>query len=830
VKVTGLGGSAFPSVARHTRRFITAVTVAQALDLALQHHEAGRLREAESIYHQILAVQPGQSDAAHLLGVIAHQTGRNDQALEYIRHAIRANPANAAAHSNLGEVCRTLGRLDEAIASYRQALVLNPNPPGTRCNLGMALAACGRLSEAIEEFQRVIALCPDFAEAHNHLGAALSRQFRWDDAICSYRRAIQLKPAFPEAHTNLGLALAANHQFEQAIDSHQLALRLQPNSPEIWCNLGAALAGLKRLPRAVEAFRRAIQLKPDYAEACSNLGAALRDTGQIESAIAACQQAIRLNPEHPEAHNNLGNVLRDGGQLESAIAAHRRVVQLQPQNAEAYNNLGTDLMEKGELDEAISAFRHALTLLPGHSGARHNLGVALTAQGRAADAVSLYREALLNNPEIQRIHASLLYALEFAPAVTRPEIAEEQERWQQKFAVPSKPFAGYSNDRRPDRRLRLGYVSPEFRDHVTGRYLRPLFQNHDHSQFEIFCYAGVVRPDGMTQEFQSRADGWRNTIGVPDEDLARMIKQDGVDILVDLTQHLAGNRLLAFAQKPAPVQASLAGYPERTGLEAIRYRISDRWLEGEGKMQVAGHRFQEGDAAAADHPASWGLHPESGLFLVDSFWCYDPCGIALAVNESPVAQTSRITFGSLNSYTKINEAVLTLWARVLREVRDSTLVLLTGKGEQRRQTMDFLASQGVEPRRIKFLSPCPREDYLELYHRIDVALDPFPYGGHTTSLDALWMGVPVVSLAGERPVSRAGLSILNNLGLPELVAITQDEYVRIASELARDRERLAGLRQTLRRRMEASVLMDGAHFTGMIESAYRSMWHRWCRE
>jgi predicted O-linked N-acetylglucosamine transferase (SPINDLY family) len=224
------------------------------------------------------------------------------------------------------------------------------------------------------------------------------------------------------------------------------------------------------------------------------------------------------------------------------------------------------------------------------------------------------------------------------------------------------------------------------------------------------------------------------------------------------------------------------------------------------------------------------LHPESGLFLIDSFWCYDPCGIALPVNDAPVAQTSRITFGSLNSYTKINEAVLTLWARVLREVPDSSLMLLTGPGNHRRQTTDFLSRHGVEPHRIEFLSPCGRENYLALYHRIDIALDPFPYGGHTTSLDALWMGVPVVSLTGERPVSRAGLSILNNLGLPELVATSQDEYVKIASDLACDHERLAALRPTLRRRMETSVLMDGAHFTRTIESAYRSMWHRWCRE
>jgi predicted O-linked N-acetylglucosamine transferase (SPINDLY family) len=654
------------------------MTIPQAFELALRHHQEGRLAPAEALYRQILAAQPKHADALHLLGLIAHQAGRHALAVDLIRQAIALDPNNPAAHCNLGEACRALGRLDEAIANYRRALELTP----------------------------------DYPEAHNNLGAALAGECRLDEAIAAYRRALQLKPGFPEAS--------------------------------------------------------------------NNLGEALRKQGRFDESIAACHQALRLKSDFPEAQNNLGAALAAQGQLDAAIAAYRRAIALNPGYADAHNNLAIALKDHGALAEAIIEFRNALAL----------------------------------NPEGSAIHSNLIYTLLFQPGVPSAVIAEEWKCWNRKISEPLRQFIlPHANDRDPERRLRVGYVSPDFRDHVIGRNLLPLLRCHDRSRYDIVCYSGCIRPDKLTDEFRQQAQQWRNTAGVGDAALAEMIRQDGVDILVDLTQHMAGNRLAMFARQPAPVQVSFAGYPEGAGLETIGYRISDPHLEG---------------PSATDDPRNSSGNEQ--VCLIDSFWCYDPCGVDVEVNEPPATASGIVTFGCLNNFCKINEPLLKLWARALLAVSDSRLILLSRPGSHRQRTIETLTREGVAAPRVEFVDACPRREYLELYHRLDIALDTFPYNGHTTSLDALWMGVPVVTLAGATPVSRAGLSQLTNLGLPELVAHTESDYVAIAEGLARDLPRLAQLRSTLRDRMKDSVLMDAPRFARQVEQAYQNMWHDWLRE
>jgi predicted O-linked N-acetylglucosamine transferase (SPINDLY family) len=312
----------------------------------------------------------------------------------------------------------------------------------------------------------------------------------------------------------------------------------------------------------------------------------------------------------------------------------------------------------------------------------------------------------------------------------------------------------------------------------------------------------------MTERFRALAERWRGTFGVKDERVAGTIREDGVDILVDLSQHSAGNRLPLFARKPAPVQVSFLGYPGSTGMDAIEYRISDRYLEG-------------GSAAEA-------YGGSERVFLIETFWCYDPLGVEVEVNALPATENGALTFGCLNNFCKVNEEVLALWARVLGRVKDSRLVMLSPAGSHRERVLELLGRAGVEARRVEFVEPRGRREYLELYHRVDLVLETSPYNGHTTSLDALWMGVPVVSLAGDLPVSRAGLSQLSNIGMPELVARTGEEYVAIVEQWAGDLPRLARLRASLRERMKRSVLMDAPRFTRGVEQAYREMWKEWC--
>ncbi len=356
--------------------------------------------------------------------------------------------------------------------------------------------------------------------------------------------------------------------------------------------------------------------------------------------------------------------------------------------------------------------------------------------------------------------------------------------------------------------MRLGYISPDFRSHAAAFFTAPLFAAHDRTGFEIFCYSDVIRPDDTTARLRSLVDGWREITGLGHAEVARQIRQDRIDILVDLTMHMAHHRLLVFARKPAPVQACWLAYPGTTGLSTIDYRITDVHL----------------DPTDADDRC----YAEQSIRLPETFWCYDPLDRNPAVNALPAAGNGYVTFGCLNNFCKINPGVLRLWAGVLRAVDRSRLTILAAEGSHRRQVLDLLAEEGVDRQRVAFVGHRPRPLYLEYYHEIDIGLDTVPYNGHTTSLDSFWMGVPVVTLVGSTVVGRAGLCQLTNLGLPELIAFNPEQYMRIAAELAQDLPRLAAMRTGLRARLQASPLMDAPRFARHLEAAYRKMWRRWC--
>jgi len=712
---------------------------------------------------------------AFQIAVQRHQAGQFAEAETIYRQILAAQPNHAGALHLLGAVASQVGRHEHAVEWISRAIGVNPNDPFAHYSLGEAYRMIGRLDDAAAGYRRAIQLKSDYPEAHNSLGVALAGLGQVAECMAAFRRALELKPEYVDAHNNLGAVQAEQGFYSEAIASYRRALQFNPDFPVTSLNLGNALRGLGQLDEAVAAYRRALELKPDQAEFHVNLGNALREQGQFDEAVAVSRRAVQLKPDLPEAQNNLGLALKDQGQLDEAITAYRRALELRSDYPEAYNNLGLALKDRGELDEAIAAHRRALEL----------------------------------KPEQPWVHSNLIYALHFHTDDDAGSIAAERERWTRRFSEPLKPFVlPHPNDRSPERPLRIGYVSADFREHVVGRDMLPLFRRHDPLNFEIVCYSGVVSPDKLTEQFRAHAVQWRSTVGVSDEALAGMIRRDGVDILVDLTQHLAGNRLPMFARQPAPVQVSFAGYPETTGLEAIEYRISDRYLQ----------------AGSADE----GTGGKEQVRLIDSFWCYDPCGVDVEVNRLPASERGSVTFGCLNNFCKMNEPALKLWGRVLGNLKQSRLILLTGWGGHRRRTLEILEKEGVEAGRIKFEEPRPRREYLELYHGLDIVLDTFPYNGHTTSLDALWMGVPVVSLAGKTPVSRAGLSLLSNLGLPEFAARSETEYVRIAEGLSRDLPRLHELRSTLRDRMKSSALMDAPRFARQVEAAYRSIWKRWC--
>jgi predicted O-linked N-acetylglucosamine transferase (SPINDLY family) len=532
---------------------------------------------------------------------------------------------------------------------------------------------------------------------------------------------------------------------------------------------------------------------------------ALMDAKRLDEALSACQAAVQLAPDYAQWRYHLAKVLMEMGRGDAAIAEFRAAVDRQPDYADAHNDLGCALRDRGDMDQAVAELREAIRLKPDYAPTHSNLGNLLKDRGELDAAFVAYRQAMRFDPRWITSHQNLLYALNFHPDYDGAAILREHQAFDRLHAQPLAKLAPtHANDRSPDRRLRIGYVSPDFRDHVVGRNLLPLLRAHDHGQFEIACYALMRRHDPLTLHFQALADIWRDCAADTDEELADMIRRDRIDILVDLALHLDGNRLLLFARKPAPVQVTFAGYPGTTGLKSIDYRLTDPYLDPPGMNDA--------------------FYSEESIRLANCFWCYDP------VRDSPIDEPHAsgprpLTFGCLNNFCKVNDSVLKVWSAVLRGCPDSRMVILAGAGSHRRRTLEALA---VEPQRVEFVAHCPRAQYLELHRRLDVVLDTFPYNGHTTTCDALWMGVPVVTLAGKTAVGRGALSILSNAGLPELIADSHDEYVRIATELAFDLPRRTTLRSTLRQRMEKSPLMDAPRFAREVEAAYRQMWRRRC--
>jgi predicted O-linked N-acetylglucosamine transferase (SPINDLY family) len=657
------------------------ITIDQAMQMALGHHQASRLAEAETLYRLVLEQYPRHANALHLLGVLVCQAGRLDEAIELIGRASAIDPGIAAYHSNRAEVCR--------------------------------------------------------------------RAARWDEAIAGFQRAIALQG-----------------------DAAQVQVQVQAQTH---ANLAGALWGKGRLDEAIAAARRAIALDPDCADACNNLGNALKDQRRFDEAIAALERAVAIRPDFALAWNNLGCTLLERGEPDAAATALGRAIALAPEMAEAHSNLGNALKEMGRLDEAVACYRKALALRPG-----------------LATAASC-----------------LLYALHFQREHDAPRILAEHGAWVRQFADPlAAEIQPHENDRTPDRRLRVGFVSPDFRSHALARSLLPLFAHHDRRQAAFIAYADVRATDTITAALQGLADEWHDVTGLGDSRLADRIRGDRIDILVDLALHTAGNRMLVFARKPAPVQVTMLGMPATTGLATMDYRLTDPYLDPPGP----------GDAD----------YREQSVRLPHCFWCYEPPEDAPAPDTLPAFVNGFITFGCLNQLAKVSPPALQAWVRILQAVPGARLLLHAPAGRSRDLVRARFQEDGISADRVAFAGRLPRAEYLGRYCAIDLALDPFPYNGGISTMDALWMGVPVITLAGRTAVGRAGVSILSNVGLSELIARTADAYVAIAREWARDTARLAAVRAGLRERMRSSPLLDGPQYAASVDAALRQMWQTWC--
>lgn len=648
------------------------------------------------------------------------------------------------------------------------------------------------------------------------LAAEHHRGRRFAEAEFLYRQVLAVHPDNADILHVLGLIARETGRLSAALELIRHSIDMAPNVPEFHNNLGLLLADCDRLEESAAALETACRLAPHGSAWCFNLGNTRRRQRHWEAAITAYRDVLRVQPGHTKSWLNLGLTLAAAQRFAEAIATYRGALQQHPQDLALRVNFGALLQNLGLMDEALQAFETALALAPGDAFALNNLGLLYKDRGESGKAVALLRESLARNASAE-VHSNLIFALHLDPA-TRPEtLADEHRRWNARQAASAREFQQPpENDRSPGRRLRVGYVSADFRAHVVGRTLLPVFAAHDPAQVECVCYSTSTETDAVTAGFRARADLWREAADWPEARLADEIRADHIDILVDLSLHTAGNRLPTFARRPAPVQVSWLGYPETSGVEAIDYWLADPFLcpPEIAPPDTIGQPFR----------------------LPEAWCCYPAPDDSPEVSDPPFHHQGFITFGSFNHLGKVNRRVLDLWARILTAVPRSRLLFLGKPGSHRERLKAHLQERSVAPERVDFLdyetaSPgTGAGHYLQRYARVDIALDTFPYNGMTTTGDALWMGVPVVALRGNNGLSRASFSLLANAGLPELAADSEDTYLQCAVALARDPRRLAELRATLRERLQASPLLDASRLARHVEAAFRQMWRQSCAE
>lgn len=699
--------------------------------------------------------------------------GRNAEVETLARELVRQHPQAAFAWKALGTA--QLLQNKNCVEALSQAAALQPQDAETLCNLGNAQKAQGQMQAAEASYRQALHWRPGHAAGHYNLAILLNEQNRLAEAEAAYRQTLQLQPGMADAHNNLGQVLERLGRSSEAADAYAAAVAARPDHAEAWCNLGAVLGQQGKLADAQAALRKAIALNPRFAQAHHNLGIALKQAHQHDAACDSLRTAAKLKSDYVEPRQALGDLLRTLRRYEEAILMLKRVIALKPKHADAWIDLGNVHKDLGELQDAVDCYAQALAIDPHHEHA----------------------------------HGCLQMVSNYVPGISASRLREQALAYGAFVNQHARPFTAWTGKLDPERPLRVGLVSGDLYSHPVGYFLESVLQAL-HSQagdsFQLTAYATQPFRDALTDRLAACTARWNMVFGMSDEALAQRIHADGIDILIDLAGHTAHNRLPVFGWKPAPLQITWLGYFATTGVSQMDHLLADPWTV----------------------PASLGAGFTEHIWrLPQTRLCFTPPSTSAPVSALPALRNGHITFGCFNNLTKLNDEVVALWAKVLHAVPDSRLLLKASQlgNAMVRQTMQSrFKAQGVASNRLILQGPSTRDDYLQAYGQIDIALDPFPFTGGTTSAEGLWMGVPVLTLAGDSMVARQGVSLLMNAGLPNWVADAPEDYVAKAMAHASDLTTLATLRSGLREQVMQSPLFNAETFADHLGTALRDMW------
>ncbi len=740
---------------------------------AVAVYQQGQFKQAEKLCLQILQHQPRYAQALHLLAVICAQTQRLSEAAAYAQKAIKAERKRAQYHNTLGNIFQQQGNWEAAKSSYQQAVRLSPKLADAQHNLGEMFRKLGELVLAEACFLKAVKLKPDYVEALKALGLLYEQQEQLDKAIAYYEKLSQAQPQLAAGHYALGILLRRQHQLEAALDSFTQATKVQPEDQQAHLQAAEVCQLLGHREQALQHLYAIAALQPSNKDFCFKLAGFCNVSGYSTAAIEFYHRVLHLDTEYAPAWLDLGVVHLQDGRLGKAQHCFERALQY--------------------VDHVNTTMRHAIYV---------NLASVFQLQGKVDESLAMYDAALTVMPNSRYSHSNRLMNKHYSEHCQRAELFAYTRFFQQQAAGIILPDHRQHPFHTP---LRVAYIGADFHSHSVAYFIEAILSQHDHPRFEIFVYMRAIHQDAVSERFRHYVDHWLNCSHLSDTEIAQRIQADGIDILVDLMGHSGHNNLVLLANKPAPLQISYLGYPDTTGLDAVDYRIADRYTEPEAAQIYSS---------------------ETILRMPHSYFCYQPDAQAadLPVGDAPALHNGFVTFGSFNNYAKINDFTVALWADALRAVPTARLFLKAksfNDPDTRRACLARFVEQGIDAERIEIVAYAESlTAHLQLYQKIDLCLDTHPYHGATTTCEALWMGVPVLSLQGNTHAARVGQSLLTTIGLPEWAVESREEFIAKAQSFAAAVDYLQGLRQGMRARLQASPLMQGEAFTRDLEALY----------
>ncbi|WP_338763625.1 tetratricopeptide repeat protein [Massilia sp. METH4] len=804
--VQAQGGDPLPELVRWVESDPGNSTAHLQLGHALQDH--GELAAASNSYRHALSADPANLEALVELGSVEQGMGNHGVAVECYQLALKLAPKLHQLYPSLASGLHALGRYEEASAAWSKALRLLGDDALYHYGRAESLRAWGRLGEALNASERAVKLVPDDPAALQQLASLQMALGKTRDSALNFGKALLGDPHNVQAHIDFAAVLHQLGLDDEALAHLRDALRIDPQSWLAAGNLGGLLVELGRHAEAVPLLRQALEIKPDYAFALNNLGTALHTLGQRDTAVDYFRAAIGADPGFIDAYRNLSVVLSQLGRHRESFENSVVAMALAPDDAELLLNLANAQAAMGQLDRSIAHLRKAARLDPKAANIRSNLAHYLSVAGDTAAAIEMSRQAIALDPAFTGAHSNLLFYLAHGDADIAASRAAH-ETYAKQFERQDRWIGRHETDNDPDRRIRLAFISGDLYHHAVANFIRPVLEQlrHDPSLELVIYYTNTVN-DSVNAALRASVPLWRDVSDLADDALEALIRADRIDVLVDLSGHTGFNRLHVLARKPAPVQVTWIGYPGTTGLRAVDYFLTDPHLLPPG-------RFDD--------------HYSERIAYLPASAVFQPADEQVDVNPLPALHNGHLTFGSFNRANKIHAGVVQLWAKVLAAVPDSRLLLgaLTSDGQKAAMREQFQAA-GIGGERLVFHERGSMRDYLALHHQVDLCLDTFPYTGGTTTLHGLWMGVPIVTLAGATTSGRTSAAILSHLGLNDFIAETPEQFVRAAAGWAGRTEELAALRAALRERLEQSALARPDRLAANLSAMVRLMWHRWC--